>query len=285
MLKRLSKRFIRIIPKLDIKNGILIKGINLEGLRVLGNPYKFAEYYAKNYADEICYLDNVATLYGTNNLGTFIKKTASNLNIPLVVGGGIKSLDNIKKILEYGADRVCLNSAIIKNPKLVNRAAKIFGSSTITAIIEYTKIGKKYFTTFSNGRDLVDKDPVKWATELEDMGAGEIVLTSVSHEGLRSGFEKKITKLVSKKVKIPVIAHGGAGKYQDVYDIISSTNISGVSIASLFHYDAIKSLKFSKQSIGNTDYLNNSSNTKGKSKNHLIKLKKFLKRKNINVRI
>ena len=139
-----NKNFIRIIPKLDIKNGMLIKGINLEGLRVLGNPYNFATYYYNNLADEICYIDNVATLYGTNNLSGFISDTARNIFVPISVGGGIKSIEDIERIFKAGADKVCINSAAINNPKFLHQASRIFGSANITIIIEYIKIKNKF---------------------------------------------------------------------------------------------------------------------------------------------
>ena len=139
-----NKNFIRIIPKLDIKNGMLIKGINLEGLRVLGDPFNFAKYYYENHADEICYIDNVATLYGTNNLSSFISQTAKNIFIPISVGGGIRKIQDIERIFKAGADKVCINSAVIDNPKFLHQASRIFGSANITVVIEYVKIDNKY---------------------------------------------------------------------------------------------------------------------------------------------
>ena len=174
----MNKKFIRIIPKLDIKNGLLIKGINLEGLRVLGDPYDFAKFYYECGADEICYVDNVATLYGTNDLKKFISRTAKDLFVPMTVGGGIRSVEDIRQILSYGADKVCLNSQLIKTPNLILKAKKIFGSSTLCAIVETIKIDNNYFISCSNGRDLVRKDPLSWAQNLEDLGIGEIFLMS-----------------------------------------------------------------------------------------------------------
>ena len=280
-----KKKFVRIIPRLDIKNGLVIKGINLEGLRVLGDPYEFANYYSKNLADEICYVDNVATLYGTNNLTNFIKKTSLNLRIPLVVGGGVRSIEQIKKILNSGADRICVNSAAVKNPNLITSAAKVFGSSTITVIIEYTKIGEKYFIAHSNGRELTNINPINWAKTVENAGAGEIILTSVRHEGLMKGFEKYITKKISNKSSIPVLVHGGCGSEQDIFEIVKSSNISGVILSSFLHYDIIGALKFKKKKIGNIDFLLKKINEKPKPKNNLKKIKMFLKKKGINVRL
>ena len=280
----MNKKFIRIIPKLDIKNGLLIKGINLEGLRVLGDPYDFAKFYYECGADEICYVDNVATLYGTNDLKKFISRTAKDLFVPMTVGGGIRSVEDIRQILSYGADKVCLNSQLIKTPNLILKAKKIFGSSTLCAIVETIKIDNNYFISCSNGRDLVRKDPLSWAQNLEDLGIGEIFLTSVNKEGLKNGFDINIVEKISDKLKIPVIAHGGAGNFNHVKKIIKDTNIDGVAISSLFHYEAapyfIKNLK----KIGNTHYLQTLK--KKEKKINLIKdLKKFLRKNQINVRL
>jgi cyclase len=280
----MNKKFIRIIPKLDIKNGLLIKGINLEGLRVLGDPYDFAKFYYECGADEICYVDNVATLYGTNDLKKFISRTAKDLFVPMTVGGGIRSVEDIRQILSYGADKVCLNSQLIKTPNLILKAKKIFGSSTLCAIVETIKIDNNYFISCSNGRDLVRKDPLSWAQNLEDLGIGEIFLTSVNKEGLKNGFDINIVEKISDKLKIPVIAHGGAGNFNHVKKIIKDTNIDGVAISSLFHYEAapyfIKNLK----KIGNTHYLQTLK--KKRKKINLIKdLKKFLRKNQINVRL
>ena len=170
----MKKKIIRIIPKLDIKNGNLIKGINLEGLRVLGNPIHFAENYYNQGADEIMYLDNVATLYGTNNLTKFVKNTAKKIFIPLTVGGGIRSLKEIEQMLKNGADKISINSAAIDNLNLIKEASKVFGSSTIVSNVECVKINNKYLISKSNGRDLVNKDPYDWSRKLEDSGLGEI---------------------------------------------------------------------------------------------------------------
>lgn len=283
----MNTNIIRIIPKLDIKNGMLIKGINLEGLRVIGNPYEFANYYYTCGADEIIYTDNVATLYGTNNLEKFVKKTAKNLFIPLTVGGGIKSVKDISNMLENGADKVSINSAFIDNPGFIIQAANQFGSANIVSMIEVIKINKEYFISKSNGRDLVKINPIEWAKKVEDMGVGEIFLTSVSHEGIKAGFDIDIIKKISKAVRIPVIAHGGAGSAKDIYDVIKNTNISGVSISSILHYNFIKFSKSQvKKTIGNFEYLNSINKIKNtKPENIISKIKKFLIDKKIKVRL
>ncbi len=279
-----NKNFIRIIPKLDIKNGLLIKGINLEGLRVLGNPFDFAQYYYSNLADEICYIDSVATLYGTNNLSSFISNTAKNIFIPISVGGGIRSISDIERIFEAGGDKVSLNSAIIENLNFLKKIVKIFGSANITVIIEYIKIKNKYFITKSTGRDLINIDPVSWAKKVEEHGAGEIFLTSINHEGMKKGFDIPIIKKITSKATIPVIAHGGAGTIDHILELVRKTNVSGVALSGLLHYDIAHLFKKPLLKIGNFNYLNSLDKKKKKEKNILISIKKQLNSKGFNVR-
>ena len=274
---------IRIIPFLDIKNGLLIKGINLEGLRVLGKARDFSNYYYKSGADEICYIDNVATLYGTNNLSNFITDTAKDVFIPLSVGGGIRSIDDMKKMFSAGADKICINSSIIENPNLLEKAAKIFGSANITIMIQSIRVDAKYNVSKANVRDLANINPVKWAKKVENYGAGEIILTSVNNEGLKKGFDIKLTNAVSQSVNIPVIAHGGAGNFKDIYEVISKTKISGVGLASILHYDALNYFPKFDPKVGNTTFLKNISKPKNR-KNIIYQLKNYLSLKGIKVR-
>ena len=278
-----NKNPIRIIPFLDIKNGLLIKGINLEGLRILGKAKDFSNFYYNNGADEICYIDNVATLYGTNNLSKFITDTAKDVFIPLSVGGGIKKIDDMKKIFSSGADKICINSSIIEKPSLLSESAKIFGSANIVAMIQSIKIDGKYFVSKANGRDIVNINPVKWAKEVELLGAGEIILTSVNNEGIKKGFDINIIRKIANAVKIPVIAHGGAGSYKDIFDVIYQTKISGVGLASILHYDAMHYFPKINPKVGNNSFLRNATKLK-KRINVIEELKKYLKQRNINVR-
>jgi cyclase len=280
----MNKNSIRIISILEIKNGLLIKGINLEGLRVLGEAKNFSKYYYESGIDEVCYIDNVASLYGTSNLTKFITNTAENIFIPLSVGGGIKNIQDIENILRSGADKVCINTSIVNNINFLKKASKIFGASTITVQIQFICIDNKYFISTSNGRDLVSIHPLDWAKKIQDYGAGEILLTSVNNEGLQQGFDVNITKLISDNISIPVIAYGGAGSFNDVLDVIKHTSITGVGISSLFHYDAIKFLPISKNiNIGNSEYLNNVKRIK-KKKNKIKELKMFLRSKKVLLR-
>ncbi len=279
----MNKNPIRIIPFLDIKNGLLIKGINLEGLRILGKAKDFSNHYYKNGADEICYIDNVATLYGTNNLSKFITETARDVFIPLSVGGGIQSLNDIQNMLSAGADKICINSAVIENLNLLKKASRIFGSANITIIIQAIKIDGKYYISRSNGRDVVKIDPTIWAKKVEEYGAGEIILTSINNEGLKKGFDIPLIKKLSQKVNIPVIAHGGAGSFKDIYEVIKHTNISGVGLASILHYEALNYFSKPQPKVGNITFLKNTTKIK-KKRNLIFEIKKYLKSKKIKVR-
>ena len=282
----INKKIIRIIPKLDIKNGLLIKGINLEGLRILGDPCEFSKFYYQCGADEIIYIDNVATLYGTNNIVDFVSRTSKESFIPLTVGGGIRSLSNFKSMLSSGADKVCVNSKFITDNKFIKVCVKTFGSSNTVATIETVKIKNNYYISSANGRDLHQVNPVRWAKYLEKEGVGEILLTCVNNEGLMNGFDIQIINKISRSVKIPVLAHGGAGNFDHVLEVIKKTKISGVVLSSLLHYSAAPNLKknFKYNAIGNTEYLDNLPIQKFND-NKIRKLKQFLKKNKINVRL
>ncbi|MAF20252.1 MAG: imidazole glycerol phosphate synthase subunit HisF, partial [Parcubacteria group bacterium] len=212
--------FIRIIPRLDIKGPNLVKGIHLEGLRVLGKPEHFAEYYYENGADELFYMDVVASLYGRNSLLHTIEKTSKNIFIPLTVSGGLRTLDDIRTALEAGADKVSINTAAIQRPELIKEASRKFGSSTIVISIEAIKKSDGYYEAYTdNGREKTGVDVFEWALRVVDLGAGEIMLTSIDQEGTGKGFDLELTKKVSESVPIPVIACGGAGKISHINDV------------------------------------------------------------------
>ena len=182
-----------------------------------------------------------------------------------------------------GADKICINSSIIERPNLLKEAAKIFGSANIVVMIQAVKNNGRYFVSKANGRDIVNIDPVKWAKLVEKLGAGEIILTSVNNEGLKKGFDINIIRKVSNAVNIPVIAHGGAGNYKDIYDVICKTKISGVGLASILHYSALKIFPPLCPKVGNTTFLNSVPKSK-KTTNVIREIKKYLKRRNIKVR-
>lgn len=248
---------IRVIPRLDIKGPNLVKGIHLEGLRVLGKPEDFAKYYYETGADELLYMDVVASLYNRNSLHNIISKTAREIFIPLTVGGGLRTIDDIKEVLRAGADKVSLNTAAVKNPQLVKDAANIFGSSTIAVSIETIKqTNGSYFAFIDNGREETGLEVLQWAQKIESLGAGEIVLTSVDAEGTGLGYDLELIDLVSKAVSIPVIACGGAGSLKNIHQAISGAGADAVALASTLHYGFIKkNYKIFDESEGNIEFL------------------------------
>jgi cyclase len=249
---------VRIIPRLDIKGPNLVKGIHLEGLRVLGKPSDFAKFYYEQGADELLFMDVVASLYERNSLHDIISETAKKIFIPITVGGGLRSISDIKEVLRVGADKVCLNTAAIKNPQLIREASRMFGSSTIVVAIEAIKESDgKYLAYTDNGREHTGVDVFEWAQKIDELGAGEIVITSVDKEGTGEGFDLDLISKISNLVSIPVIAHGGAGKQQHVLDLIKDGNADAVMLSSLFHYHFIKENESKASSLeGNVEFLN-----------------------------
>jgi cyclase len=231
---------LRIIPRLDIKGPNLVKGMHLEGLRVLGKPEKFARYYYEQGADELFYQDVVASLYGRNSLHDIVSRTAKEIFIPLTVGGGIRSIDDISDILRAGADKVSINTAALNNPQLISEASTMFGASTIVVSIEAIRQPDGSYMAFTdNGRNSTGCEVVEWAKEAESLGAGEILLTSVDHEGSGNGFNIDLIGQVVEAVSVPVVAHGGAGCLEHVLELAGLFPVSGLALASLFHYDFI----------------------------------------------
>ncbi|HNB08428.1 MAG TPA: imidazole glycerol phosphate synthase cyclase subunit [bacterium] len=230
----------RIIARLDIKGPNLVKGIHLEGLRVLGDPSKFAHSYFHEGADELIYQDVVASLYDRNSLHSFIAKAAEQILIPLTVGGGIRTIEDIRTILRFGADKVSLNTGVLKRPELIREAANSFGSSTIVIAIEAIRQKDgKYYCYIDNGREFSGREVADWVCEVEALGAGEILLTSVDRDGTGLGFDIELVKMVSGLVNIPVIAHGGCGKIEDISEVFKVGNADAVAVASVLHYGMI----------------------------------------------
>ena len=254
---------IRIIPRLDIKGPNLVKGIHLEGLRVLGNPEDFARYYYENGADELIYQDVVASLYERNSLHDIISRTAKDILIPLTVGGGLRTLEDIRLVLRAGADKVSLNTATIKNPTFISDAANKFGSSTIVVAIEAIKqTDGRYLAYIDNGREETGIEVIQWAQQIEELGAGEIIITSVDREGTAEGFDIELIKSISNVVNIPIIAHGGASTMSNIKDAIQVGNASALAIASIFHYASMKKLVHtnSDNTEGNNSFKNSGKN-------------------------
>jgi cyclase len=235
-----------------------VKGIHLEGLRVLGKPEQFARYYYETGADELLYVDVVASLYGRNSLIDIIQRTAKEIFIPLTVGGGLRGLEDIKAVLRAGADKVSINTAAIKNPELIHQAAQRFGSSTIVITIEAIRQPDGTYLAYTdNGREYTGVDVFSWAVRVAELGAGEILLTSVDREGTGQGYDIELTKRVAQSVPIPVIACGGAGNIQHVQQVILEGKADAVSCASILHYAYLRHNLDSGDFVeeGNIEYL------------------------------
>jgi imidazole glycerol-phosphate synthase subunit HisF len=226
---------IRLVARLDIKGPNLIKGIHLEGLRVMGDPQEFARRYYEQGADELLYVDVVASLYGRNSLHEIVRGAARDVFVPLTVTGGIRSVDDVRQILRSGADKIGINTAATKRPELIAEVAQVFGSQCMVLSIEAKKIGEGKWEAYTdNGREPTGLDVVEWAQRGAELGAGEILLTSVDREGTREGFDIELTAAVSAAVPIPVIASGGMGKVADAAAAASVAD--AVAMADVLHY-------------------------------------------------
>jgi len=280
---------IRIIPRLDIKGPNLVKGIHLEGLRVLGKPEDFARYYYENGADELFFQDTVASLYDRNSLRDIITKTAKEIFIPLTVGGGLRTIDDIRNVLRAGADKVAINTAAIKNPQFIREASLKFGSSTIVVAIEAIKgIDGKYFAFTDNGREYSGLEVVSWARKAEELGAGEIVITSVDKEGTGEGYDIELIRFISEAVSIPVIAHGGASSPADVVQAIQFGKADAVAIASILHYSVMQTfggISSDYKAEGNITFLNSGKIPKKISPSSLKEIRAILINAEIPTRI
>ena len=235
----------RIIPRLDIKNNKLIKGINFEGLKVIGEPKQFIEYYYEGGADELILSDAVASLYGINSLKDILKETVKKISIPISVAGGIRSIDTIRNLMKSGADRVILNTYALENPNFLEKAVRYFGSSSIVVAIDYKKVSLKnedgneelfYKVYTENGKQFTNINALDWAIRCQELGVGEILLSSIDCEGLMKGFEKDLSQKIIEKLKIPLLVGGGCGSIDHIKDIAKKSNFSGVSLASILHY-------------------------------------------------
>jgi cyclase len=250
---------IRVIPRLDIKGPNLVKGIHLEGLRVLGKPEDFADYYYKNGADELIYQDAVASLYGRNSLLDIIERTATRIFIPLTVGGGLRSVDDIRAVLRAGADKVSINTAAVHNPDLIRDAVLAFGSSTIVVSIEAIRNPDGSYEAYVDyGRESTGIDAVEWGRKAVELGAGELLVTSIDQDGTGNGYDLNLTREISQSVSVPVIALGGAGKINHVFQVINDGFADAVSLASMLHYEFIHQYQFQEsdyQVEGNIEFL------------------------------
>ncbi|TCK98260.1 cyclase [Natranaerovirga hydrolytica] len=231
----------RIIPCLDVDKGRVVKGVNFVNLVDAGDPVEIAKEYNKSVADEIVFLDITASHEARDTIVDVIKKTAEQIFIPLTVGGGIRTIEDIKKILRAGADKVSLNSAAVNRPELITEGAKIFGNQCIVVAIDAKKNEStgKYEVYINGGRINTELDVLEWAKKVESLGAGEILLTSMDADGTKKGYDIEVTRLVSEAVNIPVIASGGAGSKEDFKDVLTEGKADAALAASLFHFKEI----------------------------------------------
>jgi cyclase len=248
----------RIIPCLDIKNGRTVKGINFENIRDAGDPVELAMYYSDQGADELVFLDITATVEKRKTLVELVKKIASNINIPFTVGGGISSVENAFELLQNGADKISINTAAFKNPDLINSMAKEFGSQCVVLAIDTKKENDgNWYVYLNGGRLKTETRAYDWGKMAIDLGAGEILLTSMNNDGTKDGFAEDIISIFSKRFPVPIIASGGAGTMEHFADVFLNANADAALAASVFHFGEIK----------------------------IPELKSFLSLQNINVRI
>ncbi|MDN3693312.1 imidazole glycerol phosphate synthase subunit HisF [Chryseobacterium tructae] len=229
----------RIIPCLDIKDGSTVKGINFEDLKNAGDPVVLAKKYEEEGADELVFLDITATIENRKTFVELVRNIARELSIPFTVGGGVASVEDVRKLLEAGADKISINSSAVKDPKLISELANEFGSQCVVVAIDTKKVGETNLVHIKGGREATELDTVVWAKRAEALGAGEILLTSMDGDGTKNGFDLAITKEVSEQVTIPVIASGGAGTVNDFVKVFNETKATGALAASIFHFNEI----------------------------------------------
>lgn len=241
---------VRLIARLDIKGPNLIKGIHLEGLRVIGDPGIFASKYYEQGVDELIYVDAVASLYGRNSLHDIIRQTAHNIFVPLTVGGGVRSVEDVRELLRAGADKIAVNTAAIKEPELISKLARVFGSQCIVLSIEAKRQSEGRWEAYTdNGREKSGLDVVEWARKGASLGAGEIMITSIDQEGTCKGFDDDLVKAVTSEVSIPVIASGGMGVISHCVDLIKKSQPNAVAAASILHYGRASIPEIREQAI------------------------------------
>lgn len=228
---------IRLIARLDVKGPNLVKGIQLEGLRKMGNPNRFAKKYYDEGIDEIIYMDIVASLYERDNIKEIVRRTSENIFIPVTAGGGIRSVEDAREILRAGADKVAINTAAIKNPQLIGEVSKRFGSQCMVLSIEAKKKGEGQWEAYYDyGREKTGIDVAEWAKKGYELGAGEILITSIDMEGGAKGFDIELVRTISEMLPIPVIASGGMGSIDDLEQVVREGHADAVAMAHVLHY-------------------------------------------------
>lgn len=230
----------RIIPCLDIKDGTTVKGINFEGLRSAGDPVELAKRYENEGADELVFLDITATIEERKTFAELVRRISCELSIPFTVGGGISSVEDVRKLLDAGADKVSINSSAVKNPGLISELAGTFGSQCVVVAIDTRQVNGTDYVHIKGGRERTGLKTLEWAKRAEILGAGEILLTSMDGDGTKNGFDIRITGMISENVQIPVIASGGAGKTEDFEAVFTQTKATAALAASIFHFGEIR---------------------------------------------
>ena len=226
----------RIIPCLDVKDGRVVKGVNFVGLRDAGDPVEQAKFYEKEGADELVFLDITASSDRRETIIDLARRTADQVFMPFTIGGGIRELDDIRAILRAGADKIAINTAAVLNPDLIDRASAHFGSQCVVVAIDAKRKGNSWEVFTHGGRNPIERDAIKWAREAENRGAGEILLTSMDGDGTLKGYDLKLTQAIARAVNIPVIASGGVGSLEDLYEGIVIGEAQAVLAASIFHF-------------------------------------------------
>jgi cyclase len=273
----------RIIARLDIKNGILVKGIGLEGLRNLGNPEYFSNIYYNKKIDEIHFQDVVASLYDRKILYDVIEKNCKTIFVNISVGGGVRNENEADKLFRIGADKISVNTAAVKDPNFLERLVKIYGSSSINVNIDTIRIGNKYEVLIETGRERTGLELFRWIDRVQDLNVGEITVTDILSEGRKKGFNLSLYKDLRKRINIQLVAHGGAGTFDDIKELFLQTNVDAVSLSSILHYNYLKK-SISNKVGGNTVFMSSFEN-KNKNKNIIQDLKLYLNKNGILVRI
>lgn len=230
----------RIIPCLDVKDGRTVKGVNFLNLRDAGNPVELAKQYAEKGADELVFLDISATLEGRKTMLEMVLQVAEQVNIPFTVGGGISAVEDVEKLLQHGADKVSINSSAVKNPKLIYDLAKKLGSQCVVVAIDAKQIDGNWIVHLAGGTQPTNLELFSWAKEVETRGAGEILFTSMNHDGTKNGFANEALKQLSETVNIPIIASGGAGSIEDFVSVFKEGKADAALAASVFHFGEIE---------------------------------------------
>jgi cyclase len=240
----------RIVPRLDIKQGHLIKGVQMEGWRKIGQPTDFAKRYYEDGADEILLMDVVASLYGRNSLHELIKTVCSDIFVPVIVGGGIRTVSDAYSVFEVGADKIAINTAAIAEPSFISELAKTFGNQAVVISLEVGFVNGKFQVLTDNGRNLTGFDPVSWVKKAEDLGAGEVLLSSIVRDGTGKGFDLELINMVCSAVSIPIVTGGGFGSNKHLDDLITQTDVSGMALAQALHLEKT-TIQDIKQSVVN----------------------------------